>query len=168
MKQPIYAPIDWRTTPRPTQSVTVRLRIIQLIAVAFLALFFGGLSLIVLTSGHTTARSFIAPAVAWAVVLPIGFLLYESRQKAAREFNAGGVTRGDGRHFDWNDFRGVNVVTQRSAPSSTPTIWRVELCFDGGETASLIPKQVKNYNEVLAYVDTLPRVQPSGGAPSTP
>lgn len=169
MKKTDYAPIDWRTTPRPTQAVSVRLRIVQIIAFAVLAFFFGGISLIILTSRHAlSARDIVLPGIFLSLVGFVGFLLFNSRRKAARELNAGGITRGDGRHFDWNEFRGINVITRKRVPSAPPYIWRVEFFFDGGETAWLIPQQVKNHDEVFGYVSTLPRVQPLTGAFSAP
>jgi hypothetical protein len=50
------------------------------------------------------------------------------------------------------------VVTQKARNRyARQYVWREELVFSGGEEAWIIPNRIKNYDEVFAYLDTLPR-----------
>ena len=70
-----------------------------------------------------------------------------------------GVTRGDGRHFAWQDFCGVISQTAFNQRTQRRYLWRKELAFADGETAWIIPNRIKNYNEISAFLDTLPRAE---------
>jgi len=59
--------------------------------------------------------------------------------------------------FPWSDLTGV-VVQYRlmSFKHKTKQVWRIEIQFQGGRSAWLIPIRVANYEEVEAVVRELP------------
>ena len=82
--------------------------------------------------------------------------MIRARRNAARSIDNSGITRGDGRHFSWNDFCGVVSQTAFNRRTQRKYVWRVELAFENGETAWLIPNRIKNYDEVFNYIANLP------------
>lgn len=92
----------------------------------------------------------------FALMFLITFLIVRAKRKSVKFFDSNGITRRDGKHFAWSDFQGVATRTARKRFGGY-FVWREELLFKNGETAWLIPQRIKNYAEVLAYVEKLPR-----------
>ena len=131
---------------------------------ALIAVFFIGMSLLIsfqtLTSQFeaTTGKiikGILFPGVLMSVLVAICYLMIRAKRRAVRQFDASGITRGDGRHFAWNEFQGVlsridiNYAREKYA-------WRVELAFANGEKAWIIPNRIKDPEEVFTYVAALP------------
>lgn len=113
--------------------------------------------LLVLVANGTKITGLVINVGNGAIILVVWSLLFRARRTAARLFDDVGVTRGDKRRFDWNDFRGVTSRIDINLRSRRKYLWRVELVFADGETAWIIPNRVKNYDEVFEYLATLPR-----------
>ena len=162
--KPHYAPLDWRTVSIPKQRVEVKFTGYQNILLSGLILFLGGLSLLAfiqtLRSQFSSMREIIIKGgftlSVFVVLFILWFLATRAKRRAVRAFDRDGITRGDGKHFAWNEFRGVVTQTTRNRYGKN-YIWREELAFDDGEEAWIIPQRVENYAEVSAYVETLPR-----------
>jgi hypothetical protein len=148
------AAIDWRGVPPPTRQLIVIPVRTQDIAAGALVVIMGGLIAMVLLGPITPARLMIAGAMALILVAVIA-LRVRAVRRMVRSFGAEGVTLRDGRRFGWNSFRGVVRRTRRLRSGHT-VVWRLELNFDDGESAWLIPQSIKNFQEAFAYVDTLP------------
>ena len=164
--KPQYKPIDWRTIPLPTRLIEVRQKKIYDVLLALIAVFFIGMSLLI--SFQTLTNQFEAtagkiikgimfPGVLMLILMAICYLTIRAKRRAVRQFDASGITRGDGRQFSWNEFQGVvtridiNYVREKY-------VWRIELAFANGEAAWIIPNRIKNAEEVFSYVASLPRV----------
>lgn len=156
-----FAVIDWQRIPKPKRQLEVIYSRVQDVAFAMLAVIMGGpLLLALLTSSHVKPAAFVAIAMVLAALFTVGFLRVRSKRKAARRFDSTGVLRGDGRLLEWADFHGGLRKTRRRTPSGPELLWRYELIFANGETAWLIPEQIKNDEEVFAYVRSLPAAVP--------
>lgn len=91
-----------------------------------------------------------------ATVLPL-LLTWWARATSARRFDATGVTRFDGKHLPWADFRSVARVTQQSREGRMNET-RIDLVFAGG-TARIVSGTVQNLAEVIPVVHALERKQ---------
>lgn len=160
-----YAAIDTHLIPPLKNPIEVKYTKYQTRLFIGLCGFFGLMTLFnlkhLLTSPFTTTDDIIYKGVVLTglVLSLIGtciFLTIRAKRRAARFFDSSGITRGDGRRFAWNEFRGVVAKTATSR-YALKYVWRVELVFASGESAWLIPQRVKNSAEVFAFVDTLPQ-----------
>ncbi|MEO6588409.1 MAG: hypothetical protein ABIP06_03685, partial [Pyrinomonadaceae bacterium] len=79
-----------------------------------------------------------------------------AKRQTLRLFDASGITRGDGRHFSWNEFCGV-VTRIDINYAREKYVWRIELAFANGEATWIIPHRIKNAEDVFNYVAALPR-----------
>ncbi len=157
--QPEFAVIDWQGFSKPLHPLEVSYSRVQDVALGVLVVILGGPMLIILTSRHLRLASFVVVAFNTLILFTVLFLRIRAKRKAVRRFDAEGIVRGDGRRFGWKDFRGVVNRTRRRTPSGPELLWRAELVFADGETAWLIPQQVKNSAEVFAYLRTLPQAR---------
>ena len=160
-----YQPIDLRSIPPLKNPIGVKYTKYQTRLLIGLSSFFGLLTLINLKQLFTSQFATTADIIYKGVVLSglilalIGtfvFLTIRAKRQAARLFDSSGITRGDGRLFAWNEFRGA-VTKTAVTRYSLKYVYRVELVFASGESAWLIPQRVKNYGEVFAFVDALPQ-----------
>lgn len=163
--KPNYAALDRRTISFPIQRVEVKYKRYYGLLFAFIAVFFIGMAVLIsyqsLTSQFESANGKIIKGVLFPIALfsipsVVGILIIRAKRRAVRVFDNSGITRGDGRHFAWNEFRGVVTQTARNRYRQKYT-WREELIFDNGEQAWIIPNRVKNYAEVSNYISHLPR-----------
>ncbi len=96
------------------------------------------------------------------VLVAICHLTIRAKRRAVRQFDASGITRGDGRRFAWNEFQGVitridiNYAREQYA-------WRIELAFANGEKAWIIAQRVENAEEIFKYLAALPRASLKAG-----
>jgi len=90
-------------------------------------------------------------------LLAVCYLLIKANRQAAHLFDASGITRGDGRHFAWNEFQGVVTRIDINLRTRRKYVWRIELAFASGEKAWIIPNRIKNSEEVFNFVAALPR-----------
>lgn len=156
---------DWRGVPKPAARIEVRYTNFQNVLLIGLCAFFGLMATLIfyqtLTSPFSTSRDVVIKGAfcfcLFILVFIFIFLAVRAKRRAVKSFDETGITRGDGRHFPWSEFRGVMTQTARSRFGQT-YVWRKELKFSNGETAWLIPQRIKNSNEVFAYVATLPAV----------
>ena len=160
-----YEKIDPRSIPLPTERIAVRYKIFYDILFGLIVLFFGGLLLLIfyqnftsrfITFENAVIRSLIFGVPVLLLLAIISFLMIRARRNAARSIDNSGITRGDGRHFAWNEFCGVISQKAFNRRTQRKYIWRVELAFENGETAWLIPNRIKNYDEVFNYIANLP------------
>ena len=164
-EKPDYAPLDRRTVSFPIRQIEVRYKKYYALIYAFIAVFFGGMALLIsyqsLTGQFEQAngkiiKGVLFPAVLFVIPLVVGVLIIRAKRRAVISFDNSGITRGDGKHFAWNEFRGVVTQTARNRYRQK-YIWREELIFDDDEQAWIIPNRVKNYDEVANYISQLPR-----------
>jgi hypothetical protein len=160
-----YQPVDGRSVPPLKKPIGVEYTKYQTRLLIGLSSFFGLLTLINLNqlfhSQFATTEDIIYKGVVFsgAILSLIGafiFLTIRAKRRAACLFDSSGITRGDGRFFAWSEFRGAVVKTGNSR-FNLKYVYRVELVFANGESAWLIPQRVKNYAEVFAFADALPR-----------
>ncbi len=154
--KPQYELIDWRTIPMPTSRIEVRQKRIYDVLFAFVVIFFGGMILLVLLTNGIRNVSVILTVLILAFLSVFCFLLLRAKRQRVRFFDASGITRGDGRHFAWNEFCGV-VTRIDINYAREKYVWRIELAFANGEAAWIIPNRIKNAEEVFNYVAALPR-----------
>lgn len=160
-----FQPIDLRSIPPLKNPIGVKYTKYQTRLLIGLSGFFGLMTLMNLNqlfhSPFATTEDIIYKGVVFSgsILSFIGtfiFLTVRAKRRAARLFDSSGITRGDGRRFAWSEFRGVVVKTANNR-FSLKYVYRVELVFADGESAWLIPQRVKNYAEVFAFADALPR-----------
>ncbi len=164
--KPEYAPLDRRTISIPASRVEVKYKRLYDVLFAFLTIFFGGMALLIflqtIRSPYANSTTIIVqgilfPAALFLILLVIAFLMIRARRQAVREFDESGITRGDGRRFAWNEFRGVVTLVDFNVRTRQKYVWRIELAFDGGEAAWIIPQRVKNADEVFDLLAQMPR-----------
>lgn len=164
--KPEYLPIDWRQIAIPASRVEVKYKWLYDVLFAFLTIFFGGMALLVFlqtigspyeNSTGIIVKGFLFPAVLFSILFVIAFLMIRAKRQAVRLFDESGITRGDRRRFAWNEFRGVIILVDFNVHTRDRYVWRVELVFDGGEAAWVIPQRVKNLDEVFDLLTKLPR-----------
>lgn len=161
-----YRRADWQNHAPPVTRLEVRYTKFQTFLLAGLSAFFAFLSAFVfyqtLTGAFSTTREIIVKGAfclfAAAIMLTLVFLEIRARRRAVVLFDASGVTRGDGRHFAWEEFCGVIVQTARNR-FGRRYVWRDELAFANGETAWIIPGRVANAHEVFEFFNSLPRAE---------
>lgn len=133
--KPEFATINWQTIPKPIGQLTIEYTSVANCLFIFLVIFLGGLSLLLLI---TNGPKIISMAIAGSN-LSILFVIYLFQLRAKRHalcrLDESGVTRGDGRHFDWDSFRGVINHIGINPRTGVRYVWRTELVFADGETA---------------------------------
>ena len=82
------------------------------------------------------------------------WLVLRGYRNSVKNFTAEGLTRNDGRSFAWTNLNAV-VDKIRTTPRGR-FVWRIEVRFNNGDAAWLIPMKVNNFAEVRAYVNNLP------------
>lgn len=163
-QSPQFETIDWSATPMPSQRVELRYKRIYDVLFAFIIIFFGGLTLLNFTqtvfSKFSTTREIISKGLfngfCLLVVFAISILIIRAKRKAVHLFDSSGITRGDGRHFTWNEFQGVITQIDVNQLSRNRYVWRIELACADGESAWIIPNRVKNIGEVMNFINSLP------------
>lgn len=105
-------------------------------------------------------NGFKSDSVLMLILTALGssFLYYiqsRARNKLATVFDYSGVTCRANRRFNWSEFKGVDYRMAINPRSGREYLWRIELVFDSGE-AWIIPRRVKNWNEIDNCVATLP------------
>ena len=152
----IYESLDWRAIPKPASRIEVRSTKFQDVLLAFLIIFFGGMSLLLILNSRGQPRNLLIAFFCLAILFVVCYLVFKAKKNAVRFFDASGIGRGDSRQFSWSDFRGVLVRTGNTRYGQK-SICRVELAFANGEEAWVMPQRIKNFEEVYAFVNTLPR-----------
>ncbi|HEX8733792.1 MAG TPA: hypothetical protein VF721_00580 [Pyrinomonadaceae bacterium] len=129
------------------------------ILIALLGLFLVPLSLFNLING--LSRGFkLAPfgigLVMLAIFALVVWLMVRAYRKTVKYFTNEGLTLNSGRQMAWTDLsRVVNQIRVKPG-TNIKMLWRTEIQFKNGETAWLIPGKVANFQEVSAFVSTLP------------
>jgi len=150
-----YNEIDWKAMPKNMDSLSILYSKASAIAAALVYIFFGGLTLLLLFgNGLKTPGVFIALANILILAVVV-YLRARANRRAVKSFNATGVLTGNGQTFLWGDFRG-RVVRTGTSRYGVNYIWRIELIFTENRQAWIIPMRVKNFNEVNAFLETLP------------
>lgn len=164
-EKPDYAPLDWRTVSFPIRQLEVKYKKYYALIFAFIVVFFVGMALLISYQGLTSQfesangqiiKGVLFPLVLFVIPLVVSILIIRAKRRAVTLFDNSGITRGDGKHFAWNEFRGVVTQTAKTQ-YQRKYVWRQELIFDGDEQAWIIPNRVKNYEEVANYISQLPR-----------
>lgn len=130
---------------------------LQFVLAVLLGLFFVpmgfGLLYSSVSKGFATVPLMIG-LMSLAVFSAVMWLILRGYRKSVKRFTAEGLTRNDGRSFAWTDLSAV-VDKIRTTPRGR-FVWRIEVRFNKGGAAWLIPSKVNNFAEARAYVNNLP------------
>ena len=130
---------------------------LQFVLIILLGLFFVPMGLWFLIKGISNGFS-VVPLVPGVMMLliygAVFWLVLRGYLKSVKRFTNEGLTRNDGREFQWANLS--RVVDQIRLVRGSRTIWRTEIRFKDGDAAWLIPMKVGNYAEVRAFTDKLP------------
>ena len=155
INKPQYKTIDRQMISKLTSHVEVKYSRVSDVALLCLVFFFGGVILFALFGSSIKLVNLIAVFFSLSILFVICFLVFRSKRKAVRLFDAGGVERGDGQRFSWQDFRGT-ITRTGNTRYALKVVWRVELVFADGEEAWIISQCIKNHQEVFDFVNCLP------------
>lgn len=164
-----YEKADLRSIPMPNAPIKIENKNIYGVLFWIILIFFGGMFL--LTTYQSFSSKFITfeNAITRTSLLGIPlilfisiflFLMFRAKKNVVKLIDNSGITRGDGRHFAWQDFCGVVQQIAFNRRTQRKYTWRVELAFADGKTAWLIPNRIKNAAEVFEYVNRLPIAAP--------
>jgi hypothetical protein len=137
--------------------VTVQYRLFQKILIAFVVIFFGGMSILMLVVNGFNAGVGLLLILNVLFLLTFVLIMRRARQKAAFLFDQEGVIRGDNQKFNWNDMKSVDYLMAIKKGGAREYLWRIELIFANGEVW-LIPLRVKNLAEIKDLVSSIPTV----------
>jgi hypothetical protein len=129
-------------------------RLYAVMAVGLVAFFVVAPALSVAANGFTRTTVFVG-GLCVGMAAFLGFLQRRARSNAASRFDVSGVTRGDGRRLDWDDYTGVDYLMMLERGGFEESLWRVEVVFAGG-VAWIIPGRVGNLDEINALVASIP------------
>lgn len=151
-----HAASQMQNNSLPAQAVTVKVQYkrLQDVLLIFLIFLFGSMILLLL-GGSIRMTNLVIASLCLSVLFVICYLAFRAKRKAVKMFDALGITRGDNQRFSWNEFQGVIRRTAINPRNGQKYLWRIELKF-GGEESWIIPQRIKNFGEVLSFVDTLP------------
>lgn len=158
-----YEKVDLRSVPN--SPIEIESKNVYSVLLWLILIFFSGMFL--LTTYQSFTNPFITTKNAIIRTVLIGvplffflsvflFLMLRARKNVVKMIDSSGVTRGDGRHFAWQNFCGVVSQVAFNQRTQQRYLWRIELNFENGETAWIIPNRVKNFEEVLEFVRLLP------------
>lgn len=155
-----YEEIDWRRIEKPTRKIEVLYNRIHTVAAIIYYVFFGGAGLLLLfdsikPSGIRTGGIFIA-SFNLLLAFAVFYLSSNGKRKSIKFYDASGITRKDGQHFLWSDFRGVIPRIGNNLYGAKGN-WRTELVFTERRVVWIIPQRLKNYAEVYGFVNALPQ-----------
>lgn len=155
-----YEEIDWRSIEKPPEKIKVLYGRIHTVAAIIFYVFFGGAGSLLLfdsikPSGIRAGGIFVA-SFNLLLALAVFYLLSNGKRKSIKSYDASGITRNDGQHFLWSDFRGVipRIGNYRFGGTAN---WRTELIFTDRRVVWIIPQRLKNYAEVYGFVNALPQ-----------
>lgn len=160
-----YEKVDFRNIPMPNAPLKVENKNIYGVLFWLILIFFGGMFLLITYQSFSSKFITFENAVIRTVLLGVPlfffiavfvFLMLRAKRNVVKLIDNSGVTRGDGRHFTWQEFCGVVRQTAFNQRTQRLYLWRVELAFENGETVWIIPNRVRNYNEIFAYIETVP------------
>ena len=117
------------------------------------------LGLLSLASGLMGGISVVPLGIGVAMLGMFGFVLWLSRKgrsKSVQYFSNEGLQRGDGRWLPWSELERVVYQIRVRPGDDTKGLWRTEIWFRNGESAWLLPLQVRNAREVNGLVASLP------------
>ena len=160
-----YGKVDLRSIPMPNAPIKIENKNIYGVLFWLILIFFGGMFL--LTTYQSFSSKFITfenaiirtslfgiPLILFIAVFL--FLMFRAKKNVVKMIDNSGITRGDGKHFSWQDFCGVVQQIAFNRRTQRKYTWRVELTFADGETVWLIPNRIKNSQEVFDYIAQLP------------
>ena len=137
--------------------VAVQYRLFQKILIAFVLVFFGGLSILMIVANGFNAVVLLLLVLNVLFLLTFVLIMRRARQKAAFVFDQEGVIRGDNQKFSWNNMKSVDYLMAIKKGGAREYLWRIELIFANGEVW-LIPLRVKNLAEIQELVSDIPTV----------
>lgn len=117
--------------------------------------FFIGISLIGIAVNGFTSTSVLILILNALFSSFFYYIQSRARKKLASVFDCSGVTCRANRRFNWSEFKSVDYRMAIKPRSGREYLWRIELVFNSGE-AWIIPRRVKNWNEIESFVATLP------------
>lgn len=163
-----YEKVDFRNIPMPNAPLKVENKNIYRILSWLILIFFGGMFLLItyqsftnpfISTENAIIRTFMFGVPLFFFISVFVFLMLRAKRNVVKLIDNSGVTRGDGKHFAWQEFCGVVRQTGFNQRTQRHYLWRVELAFENGETAWIIPNRIKNYDEIFAYIEILPRAE---------
>ncbi len=138
-----------------TGTITVLYKRTHEIAAVFLYIFLGGLVLLLVsTNGLKTPGVFIALANI-LILAVIVYIRATAKKRSVKSFDAEGASTLNGQQISWSDFRGRVLRTAKNHYGVEYT-WRIELIFTENRKLWILPNRLKNYNEIISFVNTLP------------
>lgn len=137
--------------------VAVQYRMLQKILIAFIVVWFGGLSILMIVANGFTSVVVLSLLLNVLFLLTFVLIMRRARQKAAYLFDQEGVIRGDNQKFNWNDMKSVDYIIGIKKGGASEYLWRIELIFANGKVW-LIPLRVKNLAEIKDLVSSIPTV----------
>lgn len=160
-----YEKVDLRSIPMPNAPIKIENENIYGGLFWVILLFFSGIFLLTtyqsftnpfITTENAIIRTSFLGVPLFLFVSVFLFLMVRAKKNVVKMIDNSGITRGDGRHFAWQNFCGVVQQIAFNRRTQRKYTWRVELAFVDGETAWLIPNRIKNAQEVFDYVAQLP------------
>ena len=129
------------------------------ILIGLLGLFLVPLSLFNLINGLSRGFRVVPFGIGLMMLAVFGFvvwLMLRAYRKTPKYFTNEGLTLNSGREMAWTDLSRVVNQIRLKPGTNIKMLWRTEIHFKNGETAWLIPGKVANFQEVSAFVSTLP------------
>lgn len=143
--------LDERTT------LEVKSSKLTLVLTILLGLFFVPMGVGSIISGVRSGRVTFGLGLGLAMLLLFGlfiFIFAKARKKAVRYFSASGIGLADSSEAPRVNL--LRVVDKIALRNGRQIVWRTELEFAGGRTAWLIPNKISNFDDIYAYVKSLP------------
>lgn len=164
-KRNFYEKVDLRSIPIPSAPIEIQHKkaysvlswlLVSFFVAMFLLIAYQSFSSRFISFENAVIRTllFVVPIILFLAIFI--FVQIRAKRNVALLIDNSGVTRGDGRHFAWQNFCGVITRTALNRRTQHYYVWRKELAFENGETTWVIPNRIKNYEEVFAYLEKLP------------
>lgn len=165
-RQNFYEKADPRAIPKLSAPLKIQYKNLYAVLFWTIVLFLAGIFSLTVYQSFTNPLFTTENAIIRASLLGVPiilftstflFLTFRARRNIVRSIDDAGVTRGDGRLFPWQDFCGVISQTAFNQRTQRRYLWRAELAFENGDAAWILPNRVKNYDEITAFLNALPR-----------
>lgn len=135
--------------------VTVKYTPLHNILFALIAVFFIGISLLMIIFYGFSGTGALMLPLNGALLLTLYYIWRRARRRAASAFDVSGVTRGDNRRLSWNDLKSVDYLMVIKQGGRREILWRIELVFNG-EEAWVLPSRVTNLGEIQNLLSSIP------------
>lgn len=155
-KTSLGLPSQWASAAL-AHPLNVQYRLFQKILIAFVLIFFAGLTILMIVANGFNAVTGLLLILNVLFLLTFVLIMRRARQKAAYIFDQEGIIRGDNQKFSWNDMKSVDYLMAIKRGGSREYLWRIELVFSN-DKVWIIPLRVKNLDEINNLVSSIPTV----------